>query len=687
MIVKDVEDIKIFEDRLSINVDHRTFKTLIDGIYTNKISSVIREIGVNAKDSHILANNLDPYTIYLHLDSFENVSKVVVQDYGVGLSRDEAERYLCSLNSSSKREDDTQTGFFGIGSKSPLSISQNYEFVCVKDGKKTLVSFVRIDGAIPQHQITDLGETSEPNGVKCIIHLDMNFFCSAFNFIEAVGKYLLLFPVKPKVYTVQDQELTEVLLPTVEEYEDFFLVRDNTAQGNLVAVEGSVLEVPQDVYGIKYNYKTLPDPLKIIPKLPFNSVSFGEGREVIEKTPNNIQVYRDLVDRLEKKYLISSDEPNYLRHCIYYWYDSISYRVSYYNSVVTSVIKDWTSNRDTKYLFNTVSDFIACVRNSVFWGDTYFNSNLDLKTTSIKDCKIVFLNTSLSNLFFNRSSVVKENIPDNTLLFITKSCGAYYKVFKDVPQINVLFYDLKNFRKDFPSIISLVETVATPQKNTSVSTDSYDRVKLDFKYSTTSPALYGREGSYEHKEFNLTWKQFIKFFNSKENSYYSKLYFVPSVLCSSDEIKNNLLDALSKFQYKYLLIFEYENTSFYLEFEKRRNSFDTRPVNLQYLFDFKAKDLSSFDEHYDLSLIRSFFLAYKQGLPYTKHSSVLDRFYNQTVLSVLPLSQQTNSLMALILYLCFQGEENDFFNNLPDDYKDLIKIDSLFTLHETLNDN
>ena len=51
-------------NQMGLNVNSLTFKTLIDGIYNNKLGAVIREISSNARDAHIKSQNTDPFEIF-----------------------------------------------------------------------------------------------------------------------------------------------------------------------------------------------------------------------------------------------------------------------------------------------------------------------------------------------------------------------------------------------------------------------------------------------------------------------------------------------------------------------------------------------------------------------------------------------------------------------------------------------
>lgn len=70
-----------------IEANGKAFRTLIDGLYSNKIRAVIRELSSNARDAHIDAGNsemLFEVTIPTNLNPTFRV-----RDYGTSLSHDD----------------------------------------------------------------------------------------------------------------------------------------------------------------------------------------------------------------------------------------------------------------------------------------------------------------------------------------------------------------------------------------------------------------------------------------------------------------------------------------------------------------------------------------------------------------------------------------------------------------------
>ena len=82
----------------------KLFHMLSSTLYSNKISSIIRELASNAYDSHLMKGNLDtPFDLIA--PTFENPI-FEIRDYGVGLTAEEAEKtILCYLGSNKDSSD------------------------------------------------------------------------------------------------------------------------------------------------------------------------------------------------------------------------------------------------------------------------------------------------------------------------------------------------------------------------------------------------------------------------------------------------------------------------------------------------------------------------------------------------------------------------------------------------------
>ena len=142
----------------------KAFKILSDGLYSNKIRAIIRELSCNAVDSHVAAGKQDvPFEVHLPtmLEPYFGV-----KDFGLGLSGEQVMNIYTTYFESSKTDSNDFIGALGLGSKSPFSYTENFTVTAIKDGMKRIYSAFINEMGVPC--VAEMGEeiTEEVNGVE-----------------------------------------------------------------------------------------------------------------------------------------------------------------------------------------------------------------------------------------------------------------------------------------------------------------------------------------------------------------------------------------------------------------------------------------------------------------------------------------------------------------------------------------
>lgn len=191
-----------------------SFRVLSDGLYQNKIGSMVRETACNGLDSHTMAGKVDT-PIRIHLpDTYEPWYSV--QDFGIGLDDLGVRDTFATYFRSTKRTDNSAVGAFGLGSKTPFAYTDAFTIVAVKDGRKRQYSaFIAEDGKPsitnmggefseaylhPEHNVEILDQwdvTDEGNGVTIIVPVTSS--SDFYRFRTEVQNQLTFFPVKPEI--------------------------------------------------------------------------------------------------------------------------------------------------------------------------------------------------------------------------------------------------------------------------------------------------------------------------------------------------------------------------------------------------------------------------------------------------------------------------------------------------------
>lgn len=101
-IIGDIQSIKTGIDPKNLEF----ITTLLSSnLYSNPKKSFIREIISNAWDSHVEANTTDiPVLVKIDED------KIIIRDFGTGLSVEKFKEYYCNIGSSTKRESNSYIG-------------------------------------------------------------------------------------------------------------------------------------------------------------------------------------------------------------------------------------------------------------------------------------------------------------------------------------------------------------------------------------------------------------------------------------------------------------------------------------------------------------------------------------------------------------------------------------------------
>lgn len=102
-------------------------------LYTYPRLATVREIICNGWDGHISTNKTDtPLQITL------KDGQLSIRDFGPGIPHDKIGPIYGVFGNSTKREDSTVTGGFGLGSKAPLAYVDNFEVISHNNGVKTV---------------------------------------------------------------------------------------------------------------------------------------------------------------------------------------------------------------------------------------------------------------------------------------------------------------------------------------------------------------------------------------------------------------------------------------------------------------------------------------------------------------------------------------------------------------------
>ena len=152
------------ESTFKIKASGKAFKILSDGLYSDKIKAIIRELSCNAYDAHIEAGTQDKqFDVHLPT-SFEPT--FYIRDYGTGLSKEDLETIYTTYFESTKTNSNDSIGCLGLGSKSPFSYVDMFTVTSFFNGMQYVYSALLNEHGTPAIMLINESETEEHNGLK-----------------------------------------------------------------------------------------------------------------------------------------------------------------------------------------------------------------------------------------------------------------------------------------------------------------------------------------------------------------------------------------------------------------------------------------------------------------------------------------------------------------------------------------
>jgi len=143
---------------------------LLQSPYSNPIGSIVRETSTNAWDAHVEAEVTEPIVIYFGVDASEGFY-IEFRDFGIGMDQDRIHNVYVNYLESTKENTNDQSGYFGIGSKSPLSYSDDYYVITRVDGIQYEYMIRKDTDGVPVITLIDQLDTPDGNGTTVKLYI------------------------------------------------------------------------------------------------------------------------------------------------------------------------------------------------------------------------------------------------------------------------------------------------------------------------------------------------------------------------------------------------------------------------------------------------------------------------------------------------------------------------------------
>jgi hypothetical protein len=160
------------ESQFSIEASAKAFMILSDGLYSNKILAVIRELSTNAYDSHIDAGRGEkPFDVHLPTRLEPHFH---VRDYGTSMTHEQCMTLYTTYFRSTRNNSNDAVGCLGLGSKAPFAYSDSFTVEAFLDGEKRVYAAHRDANGNPTFCLMDSVPTDEEDGIKVSLPVQIN---------------------------------------------------------------------------------------------------------------------------------------------------------------------------------------------------------------------------------------------------------------------------------------------------------------------------------------------------------------------------------------------------------------------------------------------------------------------------------------------------------------------------------
>ena len=155
----------VVEMRIAAHAAKKLMQQLT-AMYEDSEAAVVREVASNALDAHLAAGVTKPIEVRLPQGFNTNLE---IQDFGIGMSVDTIHEIYSAYGASTKDQDNTQVGAFGMGCKAPLAYTDQFVVTSIKDGTRIQVVVSRNADGGGSMTIVDTRSTDEGNGTTVSI--------------------------------------------------------------------------------------------------------------------------------------------------------------------------------------------------------------------------------------------------------------------------------------------------------------------------------------------------------------------------------------------------------------------------------------------------------------------------------------------------------------------------------------
>lgn len=238
------------------------FEILRNKMYKNPISAIAREISCNARDAHREVGKQDtPIEISLP-NAFSPEYRV--RDFGPGISPERMSKVFIQYATSTKREDNIQTGGFGLGAKTPFSYTDTFSIVTITDKVQRTYNAYIDESRVGKMALVNEKKVEEPNGTTIVIPVARKDFREFIDQTVIATEYwdvkpnLLGITPAPKYSKLELLHQGKRWALAANKYDYYRPTADNSYANSIALIDGIAYGIdPNSISGLSTFFKAL----------------------------------------------------------------------------------------------------------------------------------------------------------------------------------------------------------------------------------------------------------------------------------------------------------------------------------------------------------------------------------------------------------------------------------------------
>lgn len=281
----------------SIRTSAHAFKLLSSGLYSDKVSAVLREIGCNAADAHVAAGKSHiPFEVKLPnaIDP-----QFYIKDQGPGLSHDDVMGLYTTYFASTKQDSNDYTGAFGLGSKSPFSYTDSFTITSCHGGYRRIYSaFIGKEGSPNIALLSESRSLSNETGITISFPVKKEHFQEFANKAQNIFQYFAVHPtiiagqqIKPLEFDLDNT--TYAFLKNTDDYN-----RKNFIQMGNVHYPLGISALNLDYNNTLFQALQYSSCRKLLLRFPMGALQVAANREEIQYDVKTQKVIADVLAKI-----------------------------------------------------------------------------------------------------------------------------------------------------------------------------------------------------------------------------------------------------------------------------------------------------------------------------------------------------------------------------------------------------